>query len=368
METLAVTDSQILSRTDRFFRPELDVMRLMAFCMVFVAHTIIPVGYHSWIPMAIRGGAVFGVPVFFALSAFLITELMFREKAATGTVDLRAFYIRRVLRIWPLYFGALLFAFSLSHVAPRTGHISIGAILSYVLLAGNWHAAYYGFLPLGSGVLWSICVEEQFYLVWPALVRAGSRKSVAVSAIIAWIISQVTVAILCHRGALFSITWYNSLAQIQYFGIGAGLSVLLNGRIPNFSRAARSAMIIGGLLVFFCFPRSEGISTYVPYLMAGVGTALIFLGFLGMPLARWASRLRHLGKISYGLYIYHLWAMFLVVDLARRLLHQNDWPYALIFVAALPLTVAVAHLSYKYFEAPFLRLKERFAVIRSRPA
>src|SRR5580704_2467620 len=161
-------------RGKSFYRPELDVLRFFAFFSVFL--------YHFWRPtelyvqhgvpriVAVLGngliqGGVFGVDLFFVLSAYLITELLLREKDECGSLDVRGFYLRRILRIWPLYFFyiglALLPIFNQRH--GFTWHHAA----AFVLLAGNWSVIAWGW-PSPSIVvpLWTVSIEEQFYLAW----------------------------------------------------------------------------------------------------------------------------------------------------------------------------------------------------------
>jgi hypothetical protein len=106
-------------RQERFYRRELDLLRLAAFALVFIGHSLDT--RTSPTLRTIGRAGMFGVPVFFALSAYLITELLTREKSAAGTVDLRRFYVRRILRIWPLYFTVLFAGFVLTRNCWRRG-------------------------------------------------------------------------------------------------------------------------------------------------------------------------------------------------------------------------------------------------------
>ena len=116
----------------------------------------------------------FGVDLFFVLSSFLITELLLREKSLLGEVDVRSFYIRRVLRIWPLYFAFLFLAAAMQWFVPGQ-HIGWRAAVGFSFLAGNWWIVFHGFPSSVIFPLWSVSIEEQFYLLWPAAVkRAGT--------------------------------------------------------------------------------------------------------------------------------------------------------------------------------------------------
>ena len=140
-----------------FYLPELDALRFFAFLAVFLCHVAVRDGRFTW---EARTGML-GVDLFFALSAFLISELLLREKDRNGTLDVRAFWIRRILRIWPLYFTMLAVAFILR--APLRE--SLLTLIGFALFAGNFAALFATPSPL-IGALWSLSIEEQFYLPW----------------------------------------------------------------------------------------------------------------------------------------------------------------------------------------------------------
>lgn len=343
----------------RFFRPELDILRFFAFLLVFAAH-VSPDKLSRWL----SAGAL-GVPLFFLLSAYLITELLFLEKDAHGTVNLRAFYMRRILRIWPLYFLVLFLGVLLSHILGASRPVGIAETFSYLFLSGNWYTAFHNYLPLGFGALWSLCVEEQFYLLWPSVVKHLSRRSVLLVCTGIWIASQAATIIAWANGASRVYMWTSTPGLMQYFAIGGALSVLLHGRVPNFRRG-RVGVIFVGVLLFLLF---HNLVDWWIYLLAGLGATLIFLGFLGMTPGRIAGKFRYPGKISYGLYVYHLPIILLSGVVAVRVFHipVHHGVTLVKLGLGLPLTLLIAHLSYRYFETPFLKLKERFEVVRSRP-
>lgn len=366
MATAAIERPRQLDSKRRFYRPELDVLRFLAFFMVLIAH-VIPETQVKWI-FAIRFACTFGVPVFFALSAYLITELLFREKDSTGGVQWRAFYIRRVVRIWPLYFAALIAVFSLSRLVPGSSAVSPREVLSYVFLGGNWYSMYHQGLPFGGSVLWSLCVEEQFYLVWPVLVGLGSRTTVLCMSGALWIISQVTVISLCMRAASQSFMWQNTLVQMQYLCLGAAISIVLRGLIPQFGTLSRGVMTLVALLLLASLYSATHVSLYLTYLTMNLVIVVAMLAILGTSLAHWPDGLLFLGKISYGLYVFHLAILFSIGYVAEHEWHMGHGVFAVKFLLGLPLTILVAALSYRYYETPFLMLKERFEVIRTRPA
>lgn len=153
--------------------PNLDGLRFYAFLAVFFAHSfwtefdyISNNQLFSLLKIVAYKG-VLGVNFFFVLSGFLITYLLLEEKAATGKIDILAFYMRRVLRIWPLYYFVIFVGFVLiPYVQSRLGQPTPESanLFQYLFFIGN-----FGDKPTSAvlGILWSIAVEEQFYLVWP---------------------------------------------------------------------------------------------------------------------------------------------------------------------------------------------------------
>jgi peptidoglycan/LPS O-acetylase OafA/YrhL len=337
-------------------------------------HSIPPeTGTSRWL-VAFSVAAAFGVPVFFTLSAFLITELLTLEKRSKGSLDVKAFYVRRILRIWPLYFLILGSAFSVSWIHYH-GLIPVSALVAFLFFMGNWYTGKHGYLSSGAGPLWSISVEEQFYIIWPLFVRVLSRRIMGVMCILAWVGSQIAVILLCLNHVQIATTlWTNSLVQLQYLALGAGVSLLLNGSTPAFRVRTRLLMVILAAIilyapVFIFIPvpfvdvSSVG-STYPMFLFAGAAVTILLLALLGCSSLESWHVLRYLGKISYGLYVFHGLCLGILERIAFHLhVQPSSFTSAVLGLAS---TIAVAAVSYRYFESPFLRLKGRFEVVKSR--
>src|SRR5262249_37135014 len=170
-----------------FYRPELDCLRFFAFFGVFVFHSFPPDSAYYAV-RRIPGGMLlasisragsFGVDLFFLLSAYLITQLLLKEKVEAGGVHLKSFYIRRILRIWPLYFLGIGIAVGLSYV-DHTQKFPLTYVAAFFLLCGNWLTSLVGFPGSVMNPLWSVSFEEQFYLVWPSVVARVRRQSLIV--------------------------------------------------------------------------------------------------------------------------------------------------------------------------------------------
>ena len=188
----------------------------------------------------------FGVSVFFVLSSYLITELLLREKDLMGTLDVRSFYIRRILRIWPLYFAFLALAVVLQWIVPGQ-QVTWRAGLWFSLLAGNWFIVFHGFPSSVIFPLWSVSIEEQFYITWPAVVRRVSETGML---IIAGLLLAVATASRIYLGMHHvgeSDVWCNTFVQLDPIAIGILMAVLLKGEIPRLSRLARAAMMLAGI-------------------------------------------------------------------------------------------------------------------------
>ena len=359
-----------------FYRPELDVLRFGAFLLVFLHHglPLTAAGYAAWGVPAIlaapfaagaRAGAL-GVDLFFALSAYLITEVLLREQRMRAKFDIRAFYLRRILRIWPLYYFALLVLLPLLALAMPADTMPVRFRLAFLFFAGNWACAWWQMYPSPLALLWSVSIEEQFYAAWPWLMRLfGSRLSWLACGMLA-VATGARAFLIGHYPDLNGMDvriWTNTLARLDPIAGGALLAVLLQGRIPKHTLRARVLWIAGGGLALWLAGsvlKDPGWIWLLTYPFAAAGCVAILYGSFG-PEGGAAQRiLAYLGKISYGLYVFHVAAIRLV-QIARPAL-----PGPIVLLVALALTVALAALSYRYLESPFLRLKTRFTNVPTR--
>jgi peptidoglycan/LPS O-acetylase OafA/YrhL len=353
--------------TSRFYRPELDVLRFGAFGMVFLAHAM---PHPPNLPPALRPvvsgiaeGLGFGVDVFFLLSSYLITELLQREYWRTGGINVRAFWIRRILRIWPLYFAFLAFAvWIVPLLLPQ--NFPLFHRMAYATFWGNFALIADQNANTVAGSLWSVSIEEQFYLLWPLVLSRYVRnlKGIAIGLLV---VSSLTRALLAANGAsdLWAY-WANTPARLDPIAAGALLALFLKGKHPRISQAWRVPLLASGFcLIVVCgvlFPR-VGWRSLAGYPLATVAALLLLLGILGAPW-QFPKILIYLGRISYGLYVFHVLALRLVsayVPAAASPLATS----LIRFAASLGLTIALAAISYRWLEAPFLKLKDRFSLI-----
>lgn len=348
-----------------FYRPELDLLRFLAFFLVFVHHAM-PAAYVRLYPFLqkVTDACEGGLQLFFLLSAYLIAELLLREREETGSVHLGAFYIRRILRIWPLYFLII----SVGVAFGRWTHFTPKEFLGFALLGGNWIIYSSGFPITPLGPLWSISIEEQFYLIWPILCRFGGRRILFFSSVIFILLANLTLYILGIRDSELYKVWSHTLVEFQFLAAGTLLALWLHKR-PAFSAPVflRLLLIVAGaglgLAVLPFLKQGAGLSLIVAFAILTLSVLCIFLAFYGMSVPRSYSPLLYLGKISYGLYVFHYFGIIAANHLTAR--------FHLVFPLAHPaialiFATALAALSYRYVETPFLKLKRRFTFIPTR--
>jgi peptidoglycan/LPS O-acetylase OafA/YrhL len=370
------------ARAERFYRPELDALRFFAFLGVFIFHAAPrtmdfynAAGYPHWLSsllISIFGAGAYGVDLFFALSAYLITSLLLRERAATGALDLRGFYVRRILRIWPLYLAFVAFAAIFAALVPGQ-HLPMKYVVGYSLLAGNWIYAFYGLPASFATPLWTVSIEEQFYLAWPLALRKASVRTMAVMAAGLLVIANAWRVWLAVTAAPVERIEYNTFTRLDPIAFGI-LLALFGHKLPQFTRLQRVALLCGGAATWvavFAFTVTGNAITVTTWRMAlghpimALASVAVLLSVLGSQnrLLRNATLL-YLGKISYGLYVLHEFAHFCAI----RLVHAST-PGMVVAqsIVGLALTIVLAAASYRWLESPFLRLKERFAHVQSRP-
>ena len=315
----------------------------------------------------------FGVSVFFVLSSYLITELLLREKDLIGTLDVRSFYIRRILRIWPLYFAFLVLAVLLQWLVPGQ-QVTWRAGLWFSLLAGNWFIVFHGFPPSVIFPLWSVSIEEQFYITWPTVVRRVSEAGMLMIAGLLLTVATASRIFLGMHHVGESDVWCNTFVQLDPIAIGILMAVLLKGEIPRLSSLARAALMLAGITglalgsMFFGIKNDPLTTARIGfgYPSVAIGGALLLLSVLRNRTGGSNRVLIYLGRISYGLYVFHVLGL-LISDHVVPNQSVNLLRYSLRVGVALAATILMAAVSYRWLETPFLSLKQRFTHVLSRP-
>jgi peptidoglycan/LPS O-acetylase OafA/YrhL len=373
---------------ERIYFPELDGLRFIAFMIVYLFHGGVSQGLvarlvGSRVALALRENGGFGVQLFFILSGYLIAALLLREESRFGRIDLRAFWVRRILRIWPLYYLMVVIGFGLIPAlegqvrTPAYGKMLRSHLIPFLGFAGNWSMALVGPLPDWLSILWSVCVEEQFYLIVPlliALVSPGVRRPL----IAVLIAGSISVRWACaHRYGSDLMIVFNTFAQLDTLLSGVFLALCLGWKRerPRLTRCLRWLQWPLYLVIGWLFSQSHLAHgtpwhrtwDYVWVWLCGLGVVMVAVwgqGWLRAALSY--SRLVWLGKISYGLYMYHEIAMWT----RARMYNVLPWfpnKEELLTIATLALTIGLAAASYHYYERRFLELKRAWTRVLSRP-
>lgn len=323
--------------------------------------SILPVIWHHATPRplpGVWGKGPAGVDLFFCISGFLITTLLLREKARTGSIALGAFYVRRGLRILPLYYAVLLayllFAFGLSPALPQRAHF-FGTLPLYASFTANWFADFGVAHPILFSFAWSLCIEEQFYAFWPWLVRWLSARLA--------MLAMGALLLLDYWAERSAIAGYGGRVLTSFaapIGFGALGALLLDERATfdalfHFLGKTYSApLALVSVFALLLWPGAP-LLVFQAALAALVCSAVIAEEH-GLSRLLRARAISYIGAISYGLYLLNSTA----IGVVRRAFPAHASASGFVFLASLPLALALAALSHRYFEAPFLGLRERF--------
>ena len=374
-------------RDERIFFPNLDGLRFLAFLSVFLYHSLATDDSELKQTVLYRGAeALFrqghlGVNLFFVLSGFLITYLLMAERKSTGRIHIGHFYLRRGLRIWPLFYLVVFFGFvvfpilkqSLGQVPDETARLGY-----YLAFINNFDFIQNGTDASTLGVLWSIAVEEQFYLAWPLIlwVTPTRRYPLVFSAIV---VASVWFRTLHYQDR--DVLDYHTLSIISDMAVGGwgAYAVWRSDRVIEALRGARKQWIVLAYVIGFlglCIrPWMLDLPTYV--IMDRLACSAMFLFIIvEQNEARnsvWklggAKRLSRLGRYSYGLYCWHFVGILITLQLSQAI-GPNSYAWQVVGLetaVALTITIALALASYHGYEKPFLRFKSKFQKVQSYP-
>ncbi|WP_051978146.1 acyltransferase family protein [Edaphobacter aggregans] len=353
----------------------LDGVRGLAILLVFLFHLLSSNHAPSGSPLIgvilkLRDTGWIGVDLFFALSGFLITGILFDTLASQHYF--RNFYIRRALRIFPLYYGVLLVLFLLVRPDWRQGR---QFYLLPVYLQNTslwWNAPDSGIIKSLTGHLWSLAVEEQFYLVWPLVVFCiRDRRKLLWIALAVVLIAPVLRTLLLTHGGSIQATYKTTLCRADSLLAGAALALAIRG--PRRAAILRAAAPLFWLAILACallawktgsffWGDNFAVNTIGYSLLAVAGTSLIALCLRAGSTAKLMSisPLRWLGKYSYGIYVIHQMTFMAYQSFLLTHIHSRVLLHLALPLSNLAVTLPLAWLSYRFYEQPFLRLKRYF--------
>lgn len=367
------------------YQPALDGIRAIAVTLVALFHLDVAGG-----PDIVRGGWL-GVDVFFVLSGYLITSLLLDERRRNGHIKLGHFYVRRFLRLAPLSVALVVFCLSAALFDGERRfdiNLPVKGALSVLFYYSNWWSIRF---PAGLGSLghaWSLSIEEQFYFVWPWLVVVllwAGRKRASRNALLV-----VTVVLVAAMG--LGRYWYwsvntqpdtpgmvtfnawmnlyrNSLLRPDGLLYGCLLAVVLHGvrSTMRLQRIAAACGIVGAIIATLIIMAAHPV-TWTPWvafipvwgLSLFNASILAVVAWLVLAPRSWFARVLSLkpvvwiGRRAYGIYLFH----FIIIYAIRRHMHWYSWRLA---ITTIILTLVVSGVSFRWFESPFLTLKERFS-------
>jgi peptidoglycan/LPS O-acetylase OafA/YrhL len=369
--------------------PQLDALRFLAAFMVVFVHA-----YENWInwfgipkpltsadPKAYNwfgqhlsrliGNFNFGVDMFFLISGFLITYLLLKEKKEAGKINIKNFFIRRTLRIWPLYFFIIglspLLVWWMGWPHPEYKPVIFFYNNFRTIATERWDFPFAHF--------WSICVEEHFYLVWPFLIAFIPTKKLP---FVFLFVMAISIGYRYHAHGNPDVTWYsvylNTISRIDALALG-GLVAWIHFHRPFRLRmplAVRILIYIGILWSLSTddlgdWPNAFELAWKKYFYLLLIGLMMMNYVFNPEAKMRWSANhpINYLGRCCFGIY---LWGNILLQILLHKLIlphipSGNGWLY---WSIVLGMSLLVPIISYELIEKPFMKLKSRFEVVKTR--
>jgi peptidoglycan/LPS O-acetylase OafA/YrhL len=361
--------------TNRHYYPALDGLRGLAILLVLFVHNFGFINYFffGWL----------GVDLFFVLSGFLITDVLLNSLDSPHF--LRNFYVRRVLRIFPLFYLLLIICLlilpSIRSLPLQANYYTENQFWLWTYLQ-NWLFVFRE--PYGDQVLlhtWSLAVEEQFYLVWPLIILLVRKPRLLLVLVLLLLLVIVIARYIVWTYKIEDLSYASlyTFTRIDGLCIGAALALLLRVK-PEFLKKNTFFIVLLMSAVNFAFYFINDRRGFtLPYLaFVGYTTFAVLFGILvyeavtrGSKLIEWLFNNRFMkffGRISYGLYVFH-WPINILLyeHIKRYAVEKNFGLRGAEIVSAIcvsGIAIALSVLSYYYFERPFLKLKERFTPVK----
>ncbi|MEJ7645287.1 MAG: acyltransferase [Chryseolinea sp.] len=305
--------------------------------------------------------ANFGVTIFFALSGFLITYLLLLEKETTLDISIPKFYKRRILRIWPLYF------LYLSLILLYWGFTSVDERLFwYLLFVPNVAFVIRQSIPLLTHY-WSLGVEEQFYLIWPLVVKYSERLVIILVVFVFAFIGFKLFLKFSHFDGVYAFFHYS---RFGCMAIGALAAIAYYNNHWLLERMTTALMQwLCWVILAFVGANQFHIASIIDHEVIALATTVIIVSQVKRVAVftlenRWMN---HLGKISYGMYVFNPLIIALFGQLLKNVEINSVWlKYFTVYFGILIAVIGISHLSYTYFENWFLRWKDKFSVVPTR--
>lgn len=354
--------------------PGLNGIRAIAAIAVVIAHITLSLKDFSLDPYvfgSFKDGqpqglslAGYGVSIFFVLSGFLITYLLQAEKEAQ-IINIKKFYLRRILRIWPLYY--LYLFLSLMTIILFGLELNITSLFLYLFYAAN--------IPfiLGTGLpfishYWSLGVEEQFYLFWPWINKKINSLLKFTIVFIIIVLGTKIALHLFYPGSLLELAIH--VTRFHCMMIGALGAILYKKEQLLFLRLVdhKVTQSICWMIMFLVAINKYHIASFVDNEILSFVSLFLIIGQIRVKnriVNLEVNFLDFLGKISYGIYVIHPLLIFLFSKILNQVTDSETFNYIIVYVVILSATIFLSYLSYTYIESYFLKLKKKFEVVKS---
>ncbi|MEY3237749.1 MAG: hypothetical protein RI883_1850 [Bacteroidota bacterium] len=345
----------------------LDTLRFIAFFLVFWQHGFAPVfdsisflDSETVKSFTMTGGH--GVHIFFVLSGFLITLLLLKEYQFNGFISIKNFYIRRTLRIWPLYYLMMITGVYILPNLFNTIQFCGSPIYSLTFL-NNFDV--HPECTTSVGMAWSVAIEEQFYLVWPLIFMLLIRKPV----ILIIFCFLLLILSLCYNYGYPISSYFHTFGNIIYLMtgcLGAILFVKKNEFITKKKWMNKGTFFLSLILIFVIVAMRISFAEFI------LPVIYIYIVIYLVVMEDHSKRINvfsRLGKYTFGMYMYHP-TLILLFKIAFDKLgydyHENKGAHALMAILVLVSTIAISWVSYEFFEKKILQFKSQFASIKTR--
>ncbi len=376
-------------KEERVFFTGINGLRFIAALSVIITHIELLKGVSNFKsywknPLIFNIGGL-GVYFFFVLSGFLITYLLLVEKEKFKTIKIKEFYLRRILRIWPLYYLIIIIGF---FVLPHFPQIHIhylqnsfvenfdNNLLLYIFILPNLAFSMYLAVP-HIGQIWSIGVEEQFYLIWPLLIL----KTKNIMKLLLWLIVAIIAfktLVLLANDFFKNENWYETLKRMvamckfECMAIGGVGAVLLQKNDTKYLNICYKKVVINTslllipILIYFT-PNFIQDGIHIIYSIIFIIVILNIIGNKNIKIKLENKIFNFLGKISYGLYMYHFMIIPIILYILNKYKFTTNEFYLnfIIYFTTILITILVSAFSYYFFENKFIKLKSKFSPIKS---
>lgn len=343
-----------------------DALRFFSFLLVFLLH--IPKSGKEYIDFFLKSGGI-GVSFFFVLSGFLITYILLYEKDNKKTISLKNFFLRRILRIWPLFYLMIAFAYLSPYIltafnVPVVYEGYKPHLLTSIFFGENYMMMLTNSFPDGAPlrVMWSLCIEEHFYILWGVLFYYLPIKKIPHLIISSIVIANIARPIYSHLG----IGQIDLITHLDYFAFGAIPAYFLIHKknyldcIEEIPKYLKYTILISTISIVFILPSVNFLLIeFLSPLLLGLLFSITILFTLGENSIYindnlWFSKL---GVYTYGLYLYHTIVILFIIQIFKHMSFSN---WYILVLTSLFVTIVISFVSYHLFEKQFLKLKRYF--------